>query len=132
MTKVIRNANVNFSLVEDIVKILPEQGCIEIQRDGPNKVHEWHQHPNEETLIILKGEITFSLGSGEYVCGPSDVLRLSANDRHKATAGPEGSIYLIVFHGFDIRQSVRNNPQPIDLTEGLQVSPAHDLSGYSK
>lgn len=103
MTEVVRNADVDFALPESVERILPEQGCIEVQRDGPGKVHDWHRHPNEETLIILKGEMIFSLESGDYTCGPGDILRLSANDRHKSTAGPEGSVYLIAFRDLDVR-----------------------------
>src|SRR6218665_1903967 len=74
MTEVIRSIHTDFSLLEDVIQILPEQGCIEVQHDGPGKVHGWHQHANEETLIILKGKMTFALESGVHVCGPGEML----------------------------------------------------------
>lgn len=103
MTEVIRSIHTDFSLLEDVIQILPEQGCIEVQHDGPGKVHDWHQHANEETLIILKGKMTFSLESGVHVCGPGDMLHLCANDRHRSVAGPQGAVYLIAFRRLDIR-----------------------------
>ncbi|MCW5261849.1 cupin domain-containing protein [Verminephrobacter eiseniae] len=103
MTEVIRNIHTDFSLLEDVIQILPEQGCIEVQHDGPGKVHDWHQHANEETLIILKGKMTFALESGVHVCGPGDMLHLCANDRHRSVAGPQGAVYLIAFRRLDIR-----------------------------
>ena len=87
MTEIVKNAAIGFSSIDRIIEILPEQGCVEIQRDAPNKVHDWHRHPNAETLIVLKGEMTFSLEDGDHRCGPGDVLRLSADALHKSMAG---------------------------------------------
>ncbi|MGG7518158.1 cupin domain-containing protein [Allorhizobium undicola] len=102
MTEILRQVSARFERIEDIIGILPDQGCIEVQRDGPGKLHDWHRHPNEETLIVLEGEITFSLESGDNLCKPGDVLRLSGNELHKSTAGPQGAIYLIAFRGLAI------------------------------
>ncbi|HBF32518.1 cupin domain-containing protein [Rhizobium sp.] len=106
MTEVVRQISKDFSSLVDILGIVPEQGCIEVQRDGPGKVHDWHRHPNEETLIILQGDITFSLESGDIVCGPGDALMLSANDLHKSAAGPNGVVYLIAFRWLGLEGKV--------------------------
>lgn len=97
MTEIIKQIDLKLSEIADIIKILPEQGYIEIQSDSPGKVHDWHRHPNEETLIVLRGQMTFSLENGDHVCDPGDALQLSANHLHKSTAGPQGSVYLIAF-----------------------------------
>ncbi|MGE7368694.1 cupin domain-containing protein [Neorhizobium sp. NPDC001467] len=102
MTKVIRNITADFSALSDIIAILPQQGCIEVQRDGPGKVHDWHRHANEETLIVIEGEMTFSLEGSDDLCRPGDALKLTANDLHKSTAGPQGAVYLIAFRGLDL------------------------------
>lgn len=106
MTEVVRNADIDFSLTEKLIDILPGQGCIELQQDGPGKVHDWHRHDNEEVLIVLKGEMTFSIDDADFVCGPGDALRLSANERHRSQAGPEGSVYVIAFRDLDIRPRI--------------------------
>lgn len=102
MTEIVKNAATGFSSIDRIIEILPEQGCVEIQRDASNKVHDWHRHPNAETLIVLKGEMMFSLEGGDHRCGPGDVLRLSADALHKSTAGSQGAIYIVAFRDLPI------------------------------
>ena len=38
-----------------IFNALPDQGCIEIQRDVPGKEHAWHTHETDETIVVLDG-----------------------------------------------------------------------------
>lgn len=103
MTEVIKNIICDIPLTAFVRDILPEQGCVELQRDKPGKVHDWHRHPNEEVLIILEGTMTFSLETGDHKCGPGDALRLSANDLHRSEAGPDGAIYLISFRDIAVK-----------------------------
>jgi len=75
--------------------MLPPQGEIKIQKDAPNKVHDWHVHDTHETLIVLQGKIKFSSRSNEKVCHPGDVIHLPMNTPHRSVASGEGAVYLI-------------------------------------
>ena len=100
MTEIIHKASIVITSIDHIIKILPEQGCIEIQRDAPGKRHDWHRHAHNETLSILKGAITFSLEGGEHPCGPGAVVRLCAHQWQQS--GAQGAIYIIAFRDLPI------------------------------
>lgn len=78
-----------------IFGILPEQGSIEVQRDAPGKLHDWHKHDTDETLIIVGGAVRFFWENGERTCRPGDVINLPAGDRHGSEALDDGATYLI-------------------------------------
>jgi mannose-6-phosphate isomerase-like protein (cupin superfamily) len=80
-----------------LLKILPDQGCIELQRDRPDKLHDWHSHHVDEILIVLKGGLDFEWDHGRELCRPGDVIELPAGCRHKSVAAETGAIYLIAF-----------------------------------
>ena len=80
-----------------IQKLLPDQGCIEVQRDVPGKEHAWHQHDCDETLVILQGRVRFYWDNGEKSCGPGTVISLPAGTRHGSVALESGATYLIAF-----------------------------------
>lgn len=80
-----------------LISILPEQGCLELQRDQALKVHDWHEHPRDETLIVLKGEIVFSLPERDILCGRGDYINLPAGTQHRSSTGNQGCIYVIAF-----------------------------------
>lgn len=84
-----------------IEALLPDQGCIEVQRDVPGKEHTWHQHDTDETLVILDGSVRFYWDGGEKVCRSGHVISLPSGVRHGSIALDEGATYLIAF------QSVR-------------------------
>lgn len=82
-------------LGKTIFNTLPQQGAIEVQKDQPGKVHEWHAHPTDETLVILRGRIKFCHRNGEKVCLPGNVIHLPKGTLHSSTALDEGAVYLI-------------------------------------
>lgn len=84
-------------LAESLRVLLPQQGCIEVQRDAPGKEHRTHSHPTDETLIIVDGALTVYADGVDYVCRKGDVIDLPAGTVHGSTASPEGAIYLIAF-----------------------------------
>jgi mannose-6-phosphate isomerase-like protein (cupin superfamily) len=81
-----------------IRKALPDQGCIEVQRDVPGKEHAWHTHEVDETIIILDGGLRFYWHGGERLCRPGDVIALAAGTPHGSVALAAGATYLIAFH----------------------------------
>lgn len=54
-----------------------------------------HAHTSEEVLVVLSGEITFSLLGTEHRLGPGERLALAAGATHTATVGPNGATYLV-------------------------------------
>lgn len=78
-----------------IFDMLPAQGEIKIQKDMPNKVHDWHVHDTHETLVVLQGKIKFCSQTGEKMCRPGDVIHLPRNTPHRSVASDEGAVYLI-------------------------------------
>lgn len=85
-----------------LISIIPEQGCIELQRDQPLKVHDWHEHTCDETLLVLDGNITFSVPQGDISCRRGDYINLSAGTRHRSRAGKDGCIYVIAFRTLNL------------------------------
>lgn len=85
--------------LQDILRlVLPDQGCIEVQRDVTGKEHAWHTHKSDETLIVLDGGLRFYWEEGECFCLPGDVVALPAGTLHGSIALDGGATYLIAFH----------------------------------
>lgn len=78
-----------------ISELLPPTGSVEVQIDTPYRVHPEHSHNTDETLHILKGEISFLLSGQELICRSGDRLLLPAHTRHASSAGSEGCLYVI-------------------------------------
>ncbi|MCA0400050.1 MAG: cupin domain-containing protein [Proteobacteria bacterium] len=85
-----------------ITKTLPNQGCIEVQRDVPRKEHVWHQHKVDETIVVLDGSLRFYWSEGECLCFPGDVISLPAGSPHGSEALDDGATYLIAFHNVSL------------------------------
>lgn len=75
--------------------MLPKQGCIELQRDEAYKCHSWHQHVNDETLLIIDGSLTFEYEDVSIICKSGDVIHLPSMTKHQSTASSYGCIYAI-------------------------------------
>jgi len=80
MTKIIcRNEDRIFRSTPPSSKLLPAQGCVELQRDAAGKVHPFHTHPVDEILVIVSGRLnscgTVANGSAapvtRYCCLPA-------------------------------------------------------------
>ncbi len=83
------------SLEEGVFELLPPTGSVEVQRDTPFREHLTHTHPTDETLLILSGSISFTVGEDTRHCGPGDRLLLPEGTPHGSLAGPEGCVYVI-------------------------------------
>ncbi|HEX6289366.1 MAG TPA: cupin domain-containing protein [Herpetosiphonaceae bacterium] len=88
----------SLSLEEAVMELLPPTGSVEVQRDTPGREHPTHTHPTDETLLIIKGQITFTVGDRSEQCGPGDRLLLPKGTLHSSVAGPEGCLYIIALH----------------------------------
>jgi quercetin dioxygenase-like cupin family protein len=63
--------------------------------DAPGAVYQPHSHDHDESLWVIKGEITFGVAGRDYRLGPGDRLMLPKGTVHAARAGREGATYLI-------------------------------------
>jgi mannose-6-phosphate isomerase-like protein (cupin superfamily) len=85
--------------IEDaVLELLPELGSIEVQRDTPGLGHPLHAHPTSETLLVVRGSITFHYGSERRTCTSGHRLLLPSGVAHSSEAGPEGCVYVIASH----------------------------------
>lgn len=87
-------------LPKAIVSMLPDQGSIEIQNDGPGKTFTWHRHSVDEELSVLDGHVTLFWcdADGTYRergCEPGVRIALPAGTLHGSVAGPAGGVYVI-------------------------------------
>lgn len=64
----------------------------------PNAVAPEHRHPHEQLGLVIRGEITFRVGSDERVLGPGGTWRILSDVPHEATAGPDGAVVIDVFN----------------------------------
>lgn len=95
--------NVDTSNLRPLIdKLLPDQGCIEVQRDVEGKEHGWHSHDTDETLVIIDGRVRFYWDQGQKICTPGTVISLPAGMLHGSVALEGGATYLIAFHSANL------------------------------
>ena len=63
----------------------------------PDTVLPEHSHENEQLGIVLRGSLTFRVGSEERLLGPGDTWRIPSNTPHFAQTGAEGAVVIDVF-----------------------------------
>jgi quercetin dioxygenase-like cupin family protein len=95
MTRIITGTKTEFSIDPLILDLLPEQGCVELQRDAAGKVHHFHTHAVDEILLIISGRLNFMWDGGERICGAGDTIMLPAGTLHQSEALDGGAIYAI-------------------------------------
>ena len=95
MTQIITGTKTEFAIDPVILDLLPEQGCVELQRDAAGKVHHFHTHAVDEILVIISGKLNFMWEGGERVCGAGDTILLPAGTLHQSEALDGGAIYAI-------------------------------------
>lgn len=83
------------SLEQAVMELMPITGSVEVQRDTPHREHKTHKHPVDETLLIVSGTITFTIGEQSWECQSGDRLLLPKGTLHSSIAGEDGCIYII-------------------------------------
>jgi quercetin dioxygenase-like cupin family protein len=63
----------------------------------PGAVVPEHRHPHEQNGMVIRGQMTFRVGSEERLLGPGGTWRILGDVPHTATAGPEGAVVIDVF-----------------------------------
>jgi quercetin dioxygenase-like cupin family protein len=73
-----------------------------------------HQHANEQLGLVLRGAMTFKIGSETRVLKPGDTYEIPGNVPHEATAGAEGAVVIDVFAPIraDWHRFTAKEPQP--------------------
>jgi quercetin dioxygenase-like cupin family protein len=63
--------------------------------DSPGADYPPHRHDHDESLWVVRGQITFGVAGAEYTLEPGDRLMLPRGTAHTARVGPEGATYWI-------------------------------------
>ena len=80
----------------ELVRAMEAEGLVAyIEDDEPGHHYEPHTHPNDEVLVVVRGELTFGVGEQKWVLKPGDRLDLPANTWHWADNGKEGPIRML-------------------------------------
>lgn len=85
----------SITIEQAVMELLPETGSVEVQRDTPFREHKTHTHPTDETLLIISGEITFTVNDKNITCTSGDRILLAAHTKHSSIAGKNGCLYII-------------------------------------
>ena len=82
-------------LSEVVSALLPPTGAVEVQFDTLHRIYQRHKHSADETLHVVRGEISFHLGDAVVKCQTGDRLLLPAGTLHESVAGNIGCQYVI-------------------------------------
>ena len=64
---------------------------------APNAVVPEHRHPNEQTGILVRGSLTFTVGGETKELAPGAMWVIPGDTPHDVTAGPEGATLAELF-----------------------------------
>jgi quercetin dioxygenase-like cupin family protein len=64
---------------------------------SPNGVVSEHSHTNEQLGMVVRGSMTFRIGSERRELGVGDTYIIPSNVPHDVVAGPEGAVAIDVF-----------------------------------
>ena len=64
----------------------------------PNCQMPTHHHPNEQTGIVLEGELRLTIGNDTYLCQKGDAFTIPDNVAHSAATGDKPAVVLEAFN----------------------------------
>jgi quercetin dioxygenase-like cupin family protein len=73
-----------------------EATLVALELDPDTKVPE-HQHVNEQTGILIRGTLTFTIGDETKALTPGATWVIPANVPHGVHAGPDGAFIIELF-----------------------------------
>jgi quercetin dioxygenase-like cupin family protein len=82
----------------------------------PNMNVPEHQHPNEQTGLLIRGTMTFTVGDETKELRPGAMWVIPGNTSHSVSSGPEGSALVELF------------APPRDDWGGLERKPARPVT----
>ena len=75
---------------------LEEEGCSVFEWSDPADAdYQPHAHDHEESIWVVRGEMTFIVGGRDLQVGAGDRLMLPGGTVHGARAGAHGATYLV-------------------------------------
>lgn len=75
---------------------LEDEGFAAVRwRDDAGAQYQPHAHDHDESLWVIRGEITFGVEGASYTLLPGDRLQLPKGTPHRAFTGAEGCVYFI-------------------------------------
>ena len=75
-----------------------QQMMLSLVEFEPRAVVQPHSHPHEQMGLLLRGELTFTIGGETQVVRPGEMWRIPGGVEHSAKAGDEPVTALDVFH----------------------------------
>lgn len=57
-----------------------------------------HQHPYDETWVVIEGHLTFTAGDEQFQAGPDDIVIVPPDTPHKFTNNGPGRSHLVCIH----------------------------------
>lgn len=63
----------------------------------PNVSLPLHNHPQEQLMIVIDGELSFTDGDETRHMKPNDAALFPPNVMHGGTAGPNGCVFMDIF-----------------------------------
>lgn len=83
----------------DLRRRLEREGCgVFGWSDSPGAHYDAHAHDHDESIWVVRGQITFGIAGRALLLRAGDRLMLPAGTIHTADAGPCGATYLIGEH----------------------------------
>jgi quercetin dioxygenase-like cupin family protein len=74
-----------------------EQASLVYLELDPDTVVPEHRHPHEQTGILLKGGVRFTVGDETKDLRPGDMWVIPGNTPHDVVAGPDGATIVELF-----------------------------------
>ena len=94
--KVIRWNKTEPPTESELVRALETEGLAAyIEDDEPGHHYDPHVHPNDEVLVVIRGEVTLGVGEQKWMLKAGDRLDLPANTWHWANTGEAGPIRML-------------------------------------
>ena len=80
-----------------------------LDRSEPGQGPRLHEHPYDETWVVIEGHLTFEAGEERLEAGPGDIVIVPPKVPHKFTNNGSGPANLVCIHA-----------SPTFVTEWLQ------------
>ena len=69
-----------------------------LDRSEPGHGPRLHQHPYDETWVVVDGNLTFQAGDEQFQAGPGDIVIVPPRTPHKFTNNGPGRANLVCIH----------------------------------
>jgi quercetin dioxygenase-like cupin family protein len=77
----------------------------------PGSVVPEHSHEHEQLGMVIRGSVTFRIGTESRELGPGGTWRIPSNTPHEVQTGPDGAVVIDVF------SPVRGDWERLDMLE---------------